>query len=211
MWMGICILCVFYQQLQGVYGQPPIPSTYPGHAMGTPGAPILFEIFYDHLCPDSKASWPVIQQVVNAYLKNNSMYFICHIYPLPYHRNTFYTTQAGLVLEAATDVTTWFQWLDLLFAKQDEFYTPTTNNATGNQIIQDLEKLAVPLGVSKINFRNGMQYGNDFDESARVNWKYGTTRGIYGTPEFYINGIFATDDPTWTYAQWTQLIDSLLP
>jgi len=40
----------------------PIPPTYDGYSINTPLAPIWLEAYYDFLCPDSAATWPVIQQ-----------------------------------------------------------------------------------------------------------------------------------------------------
>lgn len=56
---------------------------------------------------------------------------------------------------------------------------------------------------------------SEFTESdlfidARINWKYATTRGIYGTPIFYVNGVWATDDSTWSFTQWRSLLDPLV-
>lgn len=52
-------------------------------------------------------------------------------------------------------------------------------------------------------------YGDDEDADARIAWKYACTRGVYGTPIFYVNGLFVTDD-SWSFAQWKSLIDELL-
>jgi len=55
-----------------------------------------------------------------------------------------------------------------------------------------------------------MQYGSEFDAAARINWKYATTRGIYGTPVFLLNGVWATDNAYLNATQWEQLIDSAI-
>jgi len=168
----------------------------------------FLKLFFDHLCPDSLAAWPVIQEVLKNY--GSDLYFILHIFPLPYHRNAFFAAQGGLVVESLSNNSTWWQWLDLIFANQDQYTTPNTQNATGDEIIQMLTNNAVSLGISKTNFGYGMEYGGEADEDARINWKYATTRGVYGTPIFFLNGVWATDDSSWTYDDWSQLIESLL-
>lgn len=55
-----------------------------------------------------------------------------------------------------------------------------------------------------------MAYGSDFDAAARINWKYATTRGVYGTPMFFVNGVYVTDDASWTLQQWQSVINPLL-
>ncbi len=47
--------------------------------------------------------------------------------------------------------------------------------------------------------------------NTRISWKYATTRGVSGTPTFFVNDINIPDaDSTWTLAQWQALIDPLL-
>jgi len=186
--------------------QPPIPKTYPGHSLGQMTGSILFEVFFDHVCPDSKFSWPIIQQVLNAY--SSKMHLIIHIYPLPYHRNAFYATQAGLVIQDLKGEKAWFQWLDLIFQNQSQFYNNPTADMTSNDVIKLYAKFAGQLGIPETSFITGMTYGNQYDSDARTYWKYGADRGIYGTPEFYVNGVFVTDQ-IWSLQQWQQIFDAL--
>lgn len=66
----------------------PIPSRYDGFQLGDDSAPLLVEAYYDMMCPDSRASWPVVQKVLNHY-GNSTVKFIMHVFPLPYHHNSF--------------------------------------------------------------------------------------------------------------------------
>lgn len=47
--------------------------------------------FLDLQCPDSKASWPVVKQVLAAY--SGELAFTFHLFPLPYHHNSFFMAQ----------------------------------------------------------------------------------------------------------------------
>jgi hypothetical protein len=85
------------------------------------------------------------------------------MFPLPYHRNAFYATQAGLVVQNSLSPAAWWKWLDAIFQAQDQFGTPETVGQTGQQVINNLQTIAVSLGVSSDDFSNGMQYGSDFD------------------------------------------------
>lgn len=50
----------------------------------------------------------------------------------------------------------------------------------------------------------------DLNMNTRVSWKYATTRGVSGTPTFFVNDINVPADSTWTLQEWTALIDPLL-
>lgn len=102
------------------------------------------------------------------------------MFPLPYHHNAFYSTQAGLVIEQLTNSFNWWNWLEIIFQNQDgtffikylskyiqlfffkkisqriAFSNIATQNQTPTQVIAAMAKLATPLGVSTQDFINGM-------------------------------------------------------
>lgn len=78
---------------------PPIPVRPPGYRKGSPSAPVRLEAFVDLLCPDSKAAWPVIQDVYNSYT-GDVLELVVHLFPLPYHTNAFATAQSALVVNS---------------------------------------------------------------------------------------------------------------
>eukprot|EP01116_Phalansterium_solitarium_P021507 TRINITY_DN6708_c0_g1_i1.p2 TRINITY_DN6708_c0_g1~~TRINITY_DN6708_c0_g1_i1.p2 ORF type:complete len:222 (+),score=74.45 TRINITY_DN6708_c0_g1_i1:83-748(+) len=189
----------------------PLPNTVLGHTQGNSTAPILLTVFFDHQCPDSQASWPVIKQVIAYY--GNQLFTRVNIFPLPYHHTAFTAAQAGLVIASAAGEATWFQWLDLYFSQQASFSNTNTTTMSADQIIQAMSKLAVQLGVDAATFASGMQYGNDFDEATRIGWKYGCSRGVTGTPAFLVNDIMITDPNAMDYTleDWQNVISPLLP
>ena len=100
------------------YAQVPIPSRPDGYALSPhaqPSAPIVLEAFYDLLCPDSKASWPVVKQVLAAY--PTQLYFLMHTFPLPYHTWSFIANEGAHVIHALTcgNLTAVRAYTDLLF------------------------------------------------------------------------------------------------
>lgn len=190
-----------------VKGQPPIASRFPGHALGPSDAPILFEAYFDHACIDSKTAWPIIQQVLKYY--GNNIRFYMHIFPLPYHHNAFYLQQGGLFVQSKTNSSNWWNYLNLFFDKQADFYNDATQDMTPNQVIKKMAQYATSLGVSQEDFIQGLTYGNEYDGDSRIEWKYSAARGIYGTPIFYLNGVFVTDE-IWNFSQWKSVIDPLL-
>ncbi len=50
---------------------------------------------------------------------------------------------------------------------------------------------------------------HDTNWRVRENWKYGTSVGISGTPQAYINGVYLEDYPI-DVKGWTDLFDGLL-
>lgn len=42
-----------------------------------------------------------------------------------------------------------------------------------------------------------------------IAWKYACSRYTTGTPNFLVNGLPVAADPSWTLAQWQQLLDPL--
>ncbi len=69
----------------------PVPAYPLGYSWGSPSAPILWEAFFDHMCPGSLAAWPVVQQVVQAI--PDIVRVQIHVFPLPYHHSSFYAAQ----------------------------------------------------------------------------------------------------------------------
>ena len=55
-----------------------------------------------------------------------------------------------------------------------------------------------------------MSYGNAYDSGLRARWKYGCSRGVFGTPQFMVNGVMLAAQPTWTVKDWRAVIDPLI-
>ena len=49
------------------------------------------QAYLDLQCPFSKASWPVVKQVIASY--SDAMTFTFHLFPLPFHHNSFFMAQ----------------------------------------------------------------------------------------------------------------------
>lgn len=43
-----------------------------------------------------------------------------------------------------------------------------------------------------------------------MSWKFACSKGVLGTPTFFVNGVFVNGDPSWTLADWRQVLDPLL-
>ena len=154
----------------------------------------------------------------------NNVSIVFHSFPLPYHKNGFDAAQAALVMQDALTTTTWrarrtrmtpaqafVATADVLFAGQGTFQTDVTVNVTQEALFTTiLAPLAAKLVISESAFVQGMGQTSGrataFNTQARTAWKFGTKRGVSGTPTFAANGVICGDTNTgcgaWTLAEW---------
>jgi len=65
-----------------------------------------------------------------------------------------------------------------------------------------------PYGISYSDYGNVMK-SYDWWNRARVQFKYGSTRSVYGTPSFFVNGVQVPDGDSKSFADWKKLFDQL--
>jgi len=197
-----------------VAGQTPIPPRPDGYPSGSPSAPVVLEAFFDLLCPDSKASWPTIQQVIQHYGSEN-LYFIFHTFPLPYHTFSFIANQGMHVLAHLTNNSNKavYDFASLMFGQQEMYYNANTMNSSTTDVVNSMATLVASQLkgiITKEQFLAGIADVN-INYETRVSWKYACSRGqVTGTPTFLINGVFIDASPAWTLSDWQQVIDPLL-
>jgi len=201
----------FLNSFSLVSGQTPIPTRPDGYGLGISTAPVVLEAFYDLLCPDSKATWPVIQQVIDHYGRN--LYFIFHTFPLPYHTFAFIANQGMHVVDHVTNhsINAVYSYASLIFAQQSMWYNAPTINMSSTDIIHSIAKVVAGQGIiDQQTFINGIA-DVDINSETRVSWKYGCSRGqVTGTPTFLINGVYVTSSPSFNLTQWEMIIDPIL-
>jgi len=188
-----------------------IPNRYDGFSQGDVNSPVLFEAYMDLLCPASNAAWPTIKEVLNFYNPSGSaskLRFYMHLFPLPFHHNAFFVAQGLRLIDSESELT--WQYVDLLFENQVSFQDAQTADNSANQVIQMVAALVEKsLNFSSQQFMNGMQ-NFTYNEAARNGYEYGCTRGVSGTPMFFINGFMIAADSSWSFDDWRQVIDPLL-
>jgi len=191
-----------------VAGQVPIPNRPDGFPLGgAAGAPIVLESFFDLLCPDSRAAWPVIQQVVQHYASN--LHFRLHTFPLPYHTWSFIANQ-GAHYVGTSNSTAAYAWTEAVFAAQESFGNSATSGQTRDQVIASFAALAEKNAITTSDLMtNGLNDPN-VDWNTRVSWKYGCSRSVSGTPSFLVNGVAVQADPSWSLSQWQSVLDPLI-
>jgi len=191
--------------------QTPIPSRPDGYGVGgAADAHVVVEMFLDPLCPGCKAAWPTALQVIQAY--GTRIHFRIHTFPLPYHTNSFVASQGLHVVANVTmrNVDTIFQYATKVFENQEMWYNDATKTMTMPQVVESLASFVDKAGlVSKDLFMTGMM-STDINYETRVSWKYACSRGVVGTPTFFMNGVAISADDSWSLDDWKTVIDPIL-
>ncbi|XP_020272303.1 uncharacterized protein LOC109847487 [Asparagus officinalis] len=190
-----------------------IPSKYDGFPYGdgfvSLTESILVDAFLDPLCPDSRDSWPPLKKVIRDYSPHVSL--IVHPFPLPYHDNSYLSCRA-LHIANKLNASATYPLLESFFKNQVRYSNAQTHNQSRASTIDDMANFAVmTVGNSFLPaFKSGFE-DQSTDAAARISFKYGCSRGVYGTPFFFVNG-FALPDAgsALDYKTWTSVIDPLV-
>lgn len=170
---------------------------------------VLIEAFYDPVCPDSRDSWPPLKQVLSHY--GSRVNLVVHLLPLPYHDNAFVASRALHVVNALNTSAT-FPLLEWIFKHQEKYYGAPTRNFSRAFVVEEMVKSATE--VVGESFYDAVKSGFDdvkTDYATRVSFKYAASRGVYGTPFFYVNGFLLPDTGSaLDYNAWRKVIDPLL-
>ncbi|CAF3126390.1 unnamed protein product [Rotaria sp. Silwood2] len=51
---------------------------------------------------------------------------------------------------------------------------------------------------------------DDINDETRISWKYACSRGVVGTPTFFINGVVTSANSAWSLDDWKSVIDPIL-
>ncbi|KAL0557538.1 hypothetical protein IC582_006082 [Cucumis melo] len=169
---------------------------------------ILIEAFFDPVCPDSRDSWPPLKKALDHY--GSRVRLVIHLLPLPYHDNAYATSRALHIVDLVNPSDT-FKLLEAFFGDQ-QFYNAETRYLSRAAVMDNIVKFGVEvLGDS---YKNTLVTGfsdRETDLLTRVSFKFSTSRGVYGTPFFFINGFLAPDKGSpLNYAEWRNLIDPLI-
>ncbi|XP_024978546.1 uncharacterized protein LOC112515831 isoform X2 [Cynara cardunculus var. scolymus] len=191
-----------------------IPSKYDGFVYkkrAASTATVLIEAFYDPVCPDSRDSWAPLKKAVDHY-GPAAVSLIVHTFPLPYHDNAFITSRALHIVNELNASAT-YRLLTAFFKHQTRFYNAKTLNMSRSAVLEQV------IGFASQAVGNSLESAirSGFNDSktgtkTRVSFKYGCSRGVYGTPFFFVNGFLlpVNDDDTMDYDGWRKVIDPLI-
>ncbi|XP_020593127.1 uncharacterized protein LOC110033475 [Phalaenopsis equestris] len=189
-----------------------IPARYDGFPYGENWGiadGIIVESFFDPLCPDSRDTWPPLKQVLLEYHPRISL--LVHPFPLPYHDNSFVACRA-LHIANTLNVSATYPLLELFFKYQEKYYNGPTKNLSREAIVDDISRLgAEAVGSSLLpEFKNGF-IDSHSDSATRTSFKYGCTRGVFGTPFFFVNGFLLPNaGSAIDYETWKSVIERLV-
>ncbi|KAL8255114.1 hypothetical protein R6Q59_033335 [Mikania micrantha] len=171
---------------------------------------VLIEAFYDPVCPDSRDSWLPLKRAVDHYA-TNLVSLIVHTFPLPYHDNAFVTSRAlHIVNELNTSAT--YPLLNAFFKQQERFYNAQTLNMSRQAVLDQVIRFASSILGNSMQSAIKSGFNNSKTGTrTRVSFKYGCSRGVYGTPFFFVNGfMIPVSDDTIDYDDWRKIIDPLI-
>jgi protein-disulfide isomerase len=197
--------------ISAVVAQVPIPSRPDGYGKGGPAdAHVVVEMFLDPICGGCKAAWPTVLQLIQAY--GDRIHVRIHTFPLPYHTNSFVASQGLHVVANVTNrnIDKIYQYATKIFDNQQMWYNDATKSMTMPQVIDSLASYVDRVGlISKSAFLNGMT-NDDINDETRISWKYACSRGVTGTPTFFINGVATSASSAWSLDDWKSVIDPIL-
>ncbi|XVE56205.1 hypothetical protein DITRI_Ditri03aG0219100 [Diplodiscus trichospermus] len=205
------LFCLFVCQLT-VKAQSLPPAKYDGFVYTNnlvDSHTIMIEAFYDPVCPDSRDSWPPLKQAIQHYGSRVSL--TVHLLPLPYHDYAFATSRALHIVNLVNPSAT-FRLLDCFFEHQERFYNAQTSNMSKDAVVDEIIKFTTKtVGNSYYSAIASGFNDSKTDLKTRVSFKYSASRGVFGTPTFYINGFVLPDSgSSIDYKAWRSFIDPLL-
>ncbi|GMH30722.1 hypothetical protein Nepgr_032565 [Nepenthes gracilis] len=211
--MAYLFLLLLLNQQTGVQAQGLIPDNFDGFVYGKKSGfnpeTVMIEAFFDPVCPDTRDSWAPLKQALKFYGPRVSL--IVHPFALPYHDNAFVSSRALHIVNDLNSSAT-YTLLEMFFENQEKFYNINTSNLTRTAIVNYIIDFATQAvgrtyySAVKSGFSNRQS-----DLKTRASFKYGCSRGVLGTPQFFVNGFPAPDvGSAIDYDLWRKIIDPLI-
>ncbi|KAL0016922.1 hypothetical protein SO802_003991 [Lithocarpus litseifolius] len=208
--LSFFIFLIFYVVNVGAQTLPPARTdgfVYKNHRVNSDT--IIIEAFYDPVCPDSRDSWPPLKKALHYF--GSHTWLVVHLLPLPYHDNAFVASRALHIVNNLNTSAT-FPLLEHFFKYQEKFYNAQTRNLSRAVIIEEIVKFATEVvGSSYYSVIKSGFNDTKTDLKTRISFKYSTSRGVYGTPFFFVNGFLLHDNgSTIDFKGWKSTIDTLI-
>lgn len=190
--------------------QMPIPKRMVGYVYNqvSSDAPIHLDIHMGPLCPDSAEAHPNAKAVAVHY--GSKLRLTLHMFPLPYHHQAYLTGIGAHVVDHVTSKKMTYDWFAAIYAGLDELSNDATANMTEPEVIGLLASFAEKCcNISLDAFESQMAI-KDYESETRTDWKYSCSRGVSGTPTYFLNDVPIAAEQTWTLEDWKKVIDPLL-
>ncbi|XP_030950805.1 uncharacterized protein LOC115974543 [Quercus lobata] len=208
--LSFFMFLIFYVVNVGAQTLPPARTdgfVYKNHQVNSDT--IIIEAFYDPVCPDSRDSWPPLKKALHYF--GSHTWLVVHLLPLPFHDNAFVASRALHIVNNLNTSAT-FPLLEHFFKYQEKFYTAQTRNLSRAVIVEEIVKFATEVvGSSYYSVIKSGFNDTKTDLKTRISFKYSTSRGVYGTPFFFVNGFLLHDNgSTIDFKGWKSTIDTLI-
>ncbi|KFK42037.1 hypothetical protein AALP_AA2G203700 [Arabis alpina] len=168
---------------------------------------VLIEAFFDPVCGDSRDAWQPLKQALEHY--GSRVALLLHLLPLPYHDNAYVSSRALHIVNSVHANAT-FSLLEGFFKHQALFSNAQTQLLSRPEVVDKIVKLGtVTLGNSYEHVLKSGFSDSKSDLATKVSFKYSASRGVYGTPTFYVNGFVISDAPL-DLGGWSKIIDPLV-
>ncbi|KAL9650639.1 hypothetical protein ABK040_016356 [Willaertia magna] len=195
---------------------------------------VHFEMFLDLTCPDCATHFQTITKPLLYYYfnynsttinnfnnfknkqENNKITFSIHFMPLPMHIAGFYSAQTYSIISkyAKADKNICFKFLNLIFTNQSLVSNINLKNLNQLQIFKLIYTNFVQptLGglISYEEYLNEMNNQSTSFIQAASMFGYATSRGLYGTPFFFVNGVNVFNGQEFMASDWIAMIDGII-
>lgn len=184
------------------------------------------DVYLGPFCEDSNAFWPTLKELAQHY-GTETLEVRTFMFPLPYNFGSFIVAQScaaahvlGDLPEGRLKQDTFFSCVDYLYSHQHELKTASqfTQNQKG-MIESWADIVSNNLKLSRSDFLlqmdiSDLEGGNTSYALAKSDWKYGTYRGVFGTPAYFLNGVQLGQSADymgrWNQSRWTEILDPIL-
>jgi hypothetical protein len=131
-----------------------------------------------------------------------------HIFPLPYHYYTYSVSRAGRFIQLAypANFTSFLSWMFLHQSKYLSAAEAWNQKTLYTYLAQDTQTATgVPFSLTEAALSN-----STYDYNLRISWKYAASKGITGTPQFMVNGIWTPSASNCDTVQcWSDFFDGI--
>ena len=146
---------------------------------GNKDASITMIEFSDYQCPFCKRVFnETMPEIKEKYIDTGKVKHVFRDYPIPTSHPNALT--AAIAAQCANDEQKYWEYHDILFAKQAEWEA-----LTGNNTISKFKEYADNLGINMDNFNSCLD-SKQYEEEVNKDLQEGATYGITGTPTFYV-------------------------
>ena len=184
----------------GTLCQFPIPKTQEGYQIGNSISAVKLDVFLDLHCPNSKDFFELLMSSLDKQVNEKTVKELIdikiHVFPLPYHHNSYLAAVAEKYLELNHPglVLDFYQLMFNSIPKYTSESTQLDQLTIQNLLIEDVVGL---LGSTKDDGAYKLFSNEEANTKARIGFKYGSYLGVTGTPNTFVNNVLIP-------AQWTK-------